>query len=115
MDDSLRGNSNKAAKRRMTRQKKFNRDQRVETELSCSSTTTNVKDNSSSSSFVPIDQDRKNNDHQDWNWPHFEDEDYIVFCFKEDRAFVVMKDRYIKLEAAFDCIDYKVRSSSRQG
>lgn len=113
MDDPLRGNTNKAAKRRLTRQKKFNRDQRVELELSCSSTTTDVKDNSSSSSSVPVDQDRKNNDHQDPSWPHFEDEDYIVFCFKEDGAFDVMKDSCIKPEAASNCIDCKARSSSR--
>ncbi|XP_044484856.1 protein BREAKING OF ASYMMETRY IN THE STOMATAL LINEAGE-like [Mangifera indica] len=28
----------------------------------------------------------------DSSWPHFTDEDYIVFCFKEDGAFDVVKD-----------------------
>ncbi|KAK9278597.1 hypothetical protein L1049_028170 [Liquidambar formosana] len=29
---------------------------------------------------------------EDSSWPHFADEDYIVFCFREDGAFDVVKD-----------------------
>ncbi|KAF3438014.1 hypothetical protein FNV43_RR20770 [Rhamnella rubrinervis] len=113
--DSSRGISNNIkAKRRLTRQKKCNRE-RVELELG-SSTTTEVKDSSStsiSSTSVPVDQNRKNHDHQEPSWPHFEDEDYIVFCFKEDGAFDVVKDGYNKSEAASNRIDCRARSSSR--
>ncbi|PON46433.1 Protein BREAKING OF ASYMMETRY IN THE STOMATAL LINEAGE [Parasponia andersonii] len=30
--------------------------------------------------------------HEDSNWPHFADEDYIIFCFREDGAFEVVKN-----------------------
>ncbi|EEF47712.1 protein BREAKING OF ASYMMETRY IN THE STOMATAL LINEAGE isoform X2 [Ricinus communis] len=32
------------------------------------------------------------NKSNDTSWPHFQEEDYIVFCFREDGAFDVVKD-----------------------
>ncbi|XP_031287563.1 protein BREAKING OF ASYMMETRY IN THE STOMATAL LINEAGE [Pistacia vera] len=34
----------------------------------------------------------ENTNGNDSSWPHFTDEDYIVFCFREDGAFDVVKD-----------------------
>ncbi|XP_038893854.1 protein BREAKING OF ASYMMETRY IN THE STOMATAL LINEAGE [Benincasa hispida] len=47
----------------------------------------------------------------DSSWPQFEDEDYIVFCFKEDGAFDVIKNGN-NSETSSHCIDL-VSTSSR--
>ncbi|GMQ10576.1 hypothetical protein CsSME_00053525 [Camellia sinensis var. sinensis] len=44
------------------------------------------------------------------SWPHFADEDYIVFCFKEDGVIHVVQDGKPKV---FDHVDYMTRSSTR--
>ncbi|KAF2312899.1 hypothetical protein GH714_040958 [Hevea brasiliensis] len=42
------------------------------------------------------------NKSNDSGWPHFQDEDYIVFCFKEDGAFDVVKDGKLEALELFD-------------
>ncbi|KDP31387.1 hypothetical protein JCGZ_11763 [Jatropha curcas] len=44
------------------------------------------------------------------SWPHFQEEDYIVFCFKEDGAFEVIKDFNSE---ALDLFDSAHNRSSR--
>ncbi|GMQ10572.1 hypothetical protein CsSME_00053522 [Camellia sinensis var. sinensis] len=44
------------------------------------------------------------------SWPHFADEDYIIFCFKEDGAIHVVQDG--KPEVS-DHVDRMTRSSTR--
>lgn len=40
----------------------------------------------------PISAENASSINNDASWPSFADEDYIVFCFKEDGAFDVVKD-----------------------
>lgn len=50
----------------------------------------------------------------DSRWPHFSDEDYIVFCFREDGAFDVVKDGKPETSNRFDCISRSSRTVNRK-
>ncbi|XP_062105031.1 protein BREAKING OF ASYMMETRY IN THE STOMATAL LINEAGE-like isoform X2 [Humulus lupulus] len=56
---------------------------------------------------------------EDSNWPNFADEDYIIFCFREDGAFQVVKnngnktDNHDQLPIPSSCLDHHTSSSSR--
>lgn len=47
-------------------------------------------------------------------WPHFSDEDYIVFCFREDGAFDVVKDGKPEASSRFDCTSRSPRPINRK-
>lgn len=47
-------------------------------------------------------------------WPHFSDEDYIVFCFREDGAFDVVKDGKPETSNRFDCMSRSSRTVNRK-
>ena len=48
------------------------------------------------------------------SWPNFQDEDYIVFCFREDGAFVVVKDCKSEALDRFDPVNKCPRSVNRK-
>lgn len=50
----------------------------------------------------------------DSSWPQFEDEDYIVFCFKEDGAFDVMKNGNSEASNCIDLVSASSRPVSRK-
>ncbi|XP_040997663.1 protein BREAKING OF ASYMMETRY IN THE STOMATAL LINEAGE [Juglans microcarpa x Juglans regia] len=47
-------------------------------------------------------------------WPNFSDEDYIVFCFREDGAFDVVKDGKPETSNRFDCMSRSSRTVNRK-
>nr|XP_023878474.1 protein BREAKING OF ASYMMETRY IN THE STOMATAL LINEAGE [Quercus suber] len=47
-------------------------------------------------------------------WPHFSDEEYIVFCFREDGAFDVVKDGKPETSKPFDCTSRNSRPVNRK-
>ena len=49
----------------------------------------NSNSNNNNSNSAPSST---NTPHEDSNWPHFADEDYIIFCFREDGAFEIVKN-----------------------
>ena len=48
------------------------------------------------------------------SWPNFQDEDYIVFCFREDGAFDVVRDCKSEALDRFDPVNKCPRSVNRK-
>ncbi|CAH9140199.1 unnamed protein product, partial [Cuscuta epithymum] len=51
----------------------------------------------------------------DSSWPHFEEEDYIVFCFSEDGEIHAMEDRKSEPSNNLPSTNKKLRHVSRKG
>ncbi|XP_060670997.1 protein BREAKING OF ASYMMETRY IN THE STOMATAL LINEAGE [Ziziphus jujuba] len=98
LDTNCNSRSNKAKKKISTPQKKCSREGQLEL-----GSTREVKD---TTTVQPLERSHI----EEPSWPHFAEEDYIVFCFKEDGDFDVVKDGYNKSEAS-SCIDCRTRSS----
>ncbi|VFQ86679.1 unnamed protein product [Cuscuta campestris] len=54
------------------------------------------------------------NEEDDGSWPHFEEEDYIVFCFTEDGEIHVVEDRRSESSSAVPRTNIKLRSLRRR-
>lgn len=105
LDRNSNSRSNIKSKRKIPRQqKKCNSRER---QLELGSSTREVKD----TTLLPAEN--KSHIDEEPKWPHFAEEDYIVFCFKEDGAFDVVKDGYNNKPEASSCIDCTAASSIR--
>lgn len=72
--------------KKLLRRNKWNKRRCARINMMSSSSTQGRNNNN------PVSAENASNINNDTSWPSFADEDYIVFCFKEDGAFDVVKD-----------------------
>ena len=97
--DKKGGSKVNETNKKMSRHKKRNKEKKPKL------SSTQSKD----SNNIPVE-----NGSDDTRWPHFSDEDYIVFCFREDGAFDVVKDGKPETSNRFDCTSRSSRPVSRK-